>query len=439
MKRRVVITGIGVIAPNGADTETFWRACLSGTTSVASIPDHWREYAEFASTLWAPLPSVDFPRFRISRIELMQQDRTALMAAAAAEQALAMAGLVLQLRDEKKNTYTLPSFDAARCGAAMGTGVGGIVSFSRNQDNHIQTPLIPFVNQEGRRLLRHPPRFHPFAVPMTMPNSAAASLGIRYGLTGPNTTFCNACAAGLVAIGHAYAAVARGSLDLALCGGTEFLDEGYGGIFRAFDIARTLVRDCADPAAANRPFDKRRSGFLFAQGGCAVLLIEEREAALRCGRVPLAEIKAYAESFDAYSVMALEPGGAAASRMILEACRDASVAPHEIDYINAHATGTIQNDDVESSIIEKIFGNRPLVNATKSLTGHAIAASGAIEAAVAALSIRDQTTHACKNLDDPVRPLNFVREPAAFPIRNALTHSFAFGGHNAALIMSNVS
>jgi 3-oxoacyl-[acyl-carrier-protein] synthase II len=439
MKRRVVISGIGIIAPNGASTETFWQACLSGVASVAAIPAHWREYAEYASTLWAPLPPVDFAGFRIGRIEQMQQDRTALMAMAAAEQALAMAGIAPELRDEKKNTYTLPFPDPARGGVALGTGVGGIVSYTQNQSNHIQAPLAPFVNHEAKRLLRYPARFHPFAVSMTMPNSASAALGIRYGLTGPNNTFCNACAAGIAAIGCAYASIATGAIDVALCGGSEYLDEGFGGIFRAFDIARTLVRDCSDPATANRPFDKRRSGFLLAEGGCAVLLLEELEAARRRGCEPVAEIRSYAESFDAHSLMAPDPAGAAVSRMIVRACSDAAIDTRDIDYINAHATGTLLNDDVESAVIERIFGDKPLVNATKSLTGHAIGASGAIEAAVAALSVRHKTTHACKNLDDPVRPLNFVRSPASFPIRTALTHSFAFGGHNAALVISDVN
>lgn len=440
MKRRVVISGIGVIAPNGVTTEAFWQACLSGAASVASIPAHWREYAEYGSTLWAPLPAVDFSSFRISRIEQMQQDKIALMAMATAEQALAMAGIAPELRDEKKNTYTLPFPDPARGGVSIGTGVGGIVSYTQNQSNHIQAPLAPFVNSEVKqRLLRYPARFHPFAVSMTMPNSASAALGIRYGLTGPNNTFCNACAAGLVAIGHAYSAIADGALDFALCGGSEHLDEGFGGIFRAFDIARTLVRDCNDPATANRPFDKRRSGFLLAEGGCAVLFLEELESARRRGCAPVAEIKSYAESFDAHSLMAPDPAGAAVSRMIAQACSDAAIDTRDIDYINAHATGTLLNDDVESAVIERIFGDKPLVNATKSLTGHAIGASGAIEAAVAALSVRHKTTHACKNLDDPVRPLNFVRSPASFPIRTALTHSFAFGGHNAALVLSDVN
>jgi len=436
MKRRVVISGIGVVAPNGATTESFWKACLDGSAAVASIPASWRQYAVFGSTLWAPLPAVDFSAYRISRIEQMQQDKTALLAMAAAEQALAGAGLAAELRDEKKNIFSLSSLDPARGGVYMGTGVGGIVSFSQNQNHHLQAPLAPHVAPEARELLRFPARFHPFAVAMTMPNSAAASLGIRYGLTGPNTTVSNACAAGLCAIGRAYEAIASGTVDFALCGGTEYLNDGFGGVFRAFDIARTLVRDCGDAQTANRPFDERRSGFLFAEGGCAVLLLEARDAALSRGRTPVAEITGFAESFDAYSIMAPEPSAVAVSRMVERACRDAHIDIRDIDYVNAHATGTLLNDIVESAVIERLFGRRPLVNATKSLTGHAIAASGAIEAAVTALSVNRKTTHACKNLDRPVRQLNFVRAPVTFPIRNALTQSFGFGGHNAAMIVS---
>jgi 3-oxoacyl-[acyl-carrier-protein] synthase II len=285
--------------------------------------------------------------------------------------------------------------------------------------------------------MRFPPKFHPFAVTMSMPNSAAGTLGIKYSLYGPNCAVCNACAAGTTAIGQAFGAIRRNEIDWALAGGTEFLHDDYGGTFRGFDVAGTLVKGCESDA--NRPFDKNRSGFLFAEGGCAVLVLESLDHAIqRHAPPPLAETCAFAETFDALSMMGPDPSGVQVERMVRMALANAGMEAPDIDYINAHDTGTRANDDVEAAVIERIFGDRPLVNATKSLTGHAIGASGAIEAAVTAISLQSQATHACKNIREPIRPLNFVRESGHYPMKAALTQSFGFGGHNAALLMSKV-
>jgi 3-oxoacyl-[acyl-carrier-protein] synthase II len=443
--RRVVISGIGIVASIGADTASFWNNCLAGAASVARIPEEWAAYHSYSSKMWAPLPTVDFSRHHINRIEIMQCDKTALLAMAAADQALSMSGANLILKNEKKNTFSLYGLDPLRCGVYMGTGVGGIASFAANEGNHLfsniresfsDSAFIAEKQEQLSRIVRYPPRFHPFAVAMTMPNTAAATLGIKYSLNGPNRTFCNACAAGTTALGEAFRAISRNELDWALAGGVEYLHDDYGGIFRGFDIAGTLISGNPEPQA-NRPFDANRRGFLMAEGGCAILVLESLEhAKYRHAPQSIAEIRGFAETFDATSIMSPDPSGTHVERMIRLALADANIPACDIDYINAHGTGTQANDDIEAAVIERVFADRPLVNATKSLTGHAIGASGAIEAAVTALSLQTQTTHACLNLREPIRPLNFVRETRQYSIETALTQSFAFGGHNAGLVMS---
>ena len=276
---------------------------------------------------------------------------------------------------------------------------------------------------------------NPFSVAMAMPNGTAAVLGIRYGIRGRNAVNAGACAAGTIAVGHALRAIQSGEVNFALAGGVEYLVDPLGGAFRSFDVVQALVRAGDTPARANRPFDAARSGFLFAEGGGAVLVVEEREHALRRNAPIVAELAGYAETFDAYSVMMPEPSGVQVERMIRMALADAGMEPADIDYVNAHGTGTVVNDALEATVLNRVFGERPLVNSTKGLIGHTIGASGAIEAAVAALSIRDQTTHPCANLDNPIPGLRYVRESGPFPIRAALSESFAFGGHNAAVVL----
>jgi 3-oxoacyl-[acyl-carrier-protein] synthase II len=454
MTRRVVITGIGVVAPGAATTETFWNNCMAGVAPVAPIPAHWSSYAAFSSTIWAPLPELDYSAHDISRVERMQLDPSSMLALIAARQALHNANISPTLVNEKKNTFALNGVDANRGGVFCGTGIGGLTSLIFNQANHIVSPLagtlsamenqlvgdadrmaLLSVIKNARSGIRIPQRFNPFIVSMTMPNAVSANIGIKYSLRGPNTTVCCACAAGTVAIGHAFRTIRANLADFALCGGAEYLGDEFGGIFRGFDTARTLVNAGTDPATANRPFDARRSGFLFAEGGAAMLAVEELSHALSRGATPIAEITGFAETFDGYNIMIMDPSAEHMRRMLVTLLDSARTPFSEIDYINAHGTGTTLNDDIEARLIGDCFGSKPLVNSTKSLIGHTIGAGGAIEAAVTALSISRKATHACKNLDDPIADLNFVRRSGAFPISKSVTQSFAFGGHNAGLVL----
>jgi 3-oxoacyl-[acyl-carrier-protein] synthase II len=433
-RRRVVVTGIGMISPLGTSVGECWSALLADRPSVAATPVAWQRYAETTSTIWAPLPPIDWPAHGIGRIEQMQLDTSGMLTIAASAEAIHDAGIETASVDPKKNTFRFEGPSPERCGVFIGTGVGGITSFIGNVANHVMSPLKAVVT-DSITLPPMPARFNPYGVSAMMPNALSALLGIRWSLGGPNLTYSQACAAGTVAIGHAFRAIASGGVDLALCGGAEYLGDPYGGIFRGFDIARTLVAAGGDPQRANCPFDRDRTGFLFAEGGAAVLVCEEAEAARQRGARAYAEIVGYAENFDAYSIMSMEPSGRRIADMIAAAVDDAGCTTADIDYVNAHGTGTALNDEIESAAIDRLFGTKPLVTATKSLTGHCIGASGGIEAAVTALSLFHQKTHACHNLNHPIRDLRFAREAGPCRIETAITQSFAFGGHNAAVVM----
>jgi 3-oxoacyl-[acyl-carrier-protein] synthase II len=208
----------------------------------------------------------------------------------------------------------------------------------------------------------------------------------------------------------------------------------------SFDIARTLTHNCDPPELACRPFDEDRSGFLISQGGAAALIVESHEHAIAAGRTPLAEIRGYAETCDAFSMMAIDEDLTQMRRMVSaalsDALSDADLGPEDIAYINAHGTGTVVNDIHEARLIEETFGTRPFVNSTKSMIGHAIGASGALETVVTVRSLLEQQLHPSINLDNPIAALNFVTEPTNTRIAAALTQSFGFGGHNAGLVVA---
>ena len=450
MKRRVVITGVGVITAIGQSEEELWSNCLAGNTCVEPIPDHWLGYGNFNSRIWSPLSDVDYSRYGISRLETKQLDKTSLITLSCAFQALDSAGLEYALVDKKKNTYSLESVDPERFGVFMGTGIGGTSSFASSfsyQILHLPKATLGKIIQDLGKdpsaeslqdildKMISPKRFNYFGVAMAMPNACSGNPAIKFGLYGNNLTYCSACASGTVATGHGFKAVRAGEVDLALVGGVEYLIDDYGTFFLGFDTVRALANDKEEPHRANRPFDRDRTGFLFSEGGGAVLVIEELEHAKRRGAEIYAEITGYAESCDGHNIMMMEKSGRQIIRMIKMALSDAGVSEGDVDYINAHGTGTPLNDETETNIIETLFGRKVLINSTKSLIGHTLGASGAIEAVVTALSIKNKTTHICKNLDNPMKDLNFVTEVDTYPIKTAISQSFGFGGHNAVLVM----
>ena len=455
MSRRVVITGLGAFTSIGATVEEFWRGCLNGTTSVADIPSRWHEFHHFSSRVWAPLP---LPKNNIvNDIERTKLDTAAVLAMETAAEALHNAGLPPALVDVKRNAYALTGLDSTRTGVFLGTGVGGLNSLLSNAAYHMLASqqqrlqelskllASPERHEQALQILEHvvsniliPFRANPFVVSMIMPNAVSSNIAIKFGIHGPAQTCCSACSSVMVAIGNAFQALKNGGIDTAIAGGVEYLCDDYGMIFRGFDIAKTLVSQGKQPFSddqLNRPFDRDRSGFLFSQGGCGIMVLEELEHARKRNANIICEVGAYSETCDGYNIMIMQPNGEQITRMLNRLLQSAGCAGQDVDYVNAHGTGTQLNDSTEAEIIERVFGKKTLVNSTKSLLGHTIGASGALGTLVSALSIRHGTTHACRNLENPVRDLNFVRSVGSHPIRTAVTQSFAFGGHNAALLL----
>lgn len=447
-KRRVVITGLGANCSIGANIEEFWSNCIEGVTNVERIPQHWSKFSSYDCKFWSPLSFGDALETEFTRVQRLTLDPCARLAILTAKEALEKAGY--SVYKSSRGGYRVPEIVQDQVGVFMGTGVGGISSLlenhaypvlSRNykeitelEEEELSSDARSKINRVKNRMV-FPRRINPFIVSMLMPNAVSANIGLLFELMGQNTTYTVACAAGTVAIGNAFRAVQRGDVNVAIAGGSEYLDDYYGYIFRGFDVAGTLAKG-GDAELVNRPFDKDRTGFLLSQGGSAALILEELETALSRQAPIVAEVKGFGESFDAHNIMQMGGDSSQIERMIRNTISDAGLEAQDIDYINAHGTGTKNNDDFEADVLEKIFNKKPIVNSTKSLVGHSIGASGALEAVVTACSLKYQTTHACKNLQSPNSGLNFVRNVANFSLDNALTQSFAFGGHNSALVLS---
>ena len=445
-RRQVVVTGIGVVSSLGNDLESFWNACLEGQSVVSPIPENWRLYYESKSALWSPLTLPDYAAIGLRRSDILSFDPAALNAIFAAEDALTHSGCEKICIDERAGRHRLDAFDSYRCGAYVGTGLGCITSTFQNYVPHLLSRLsthtlsleMPESDSaiciEIAKNIAEQGRVLPVASTKCMANSISALVSIRYGFQGQNETCIAACAAGTTAIAHAYEQVSMGRIDFAIAGGTEYYGDRAGGVFMAFDRLNTLAKPRSNDNCVSRPFDLDRTGFLFSQGGACMLTLESLESARNRGATVLATIKGSCATSDAYSLAALSPDGEAIRRMIEGTLLDADIAPSEVDYINAHGTGTVQNDELEATVLERAFPHGPFVNSTKSLLGHTIGACGAIEAAVAVLGVQTGELHPSINLETPVRDLNFVRTRSLANIRNALTHNFGFGGHNVGLV-----
>ncbi len=449
--KQVVITGMGTLCPLGLNTADFWQACLDGKQAVAAIPEQWLAYSDYRSRYWAPLPEIDFTSLGLSRIDSMRLDPVSKLSLIAAAQALNDAQVSTRLLDKRQGLFELEGIDSERAGVILGTGIGGLNTTLASHTVHLFSQYRQDIEQilDGDELsagvrtqleqmqqrMDYPRRYNPFTVSMIMNNSVSANIGIRYGCKGLNKAISVACASGTAALGQAFEAIRNGQLDFVISGGAEYKSDQTGAIFRGYDIAGTLAHDFESPLQANRPFDAQRNGFLYSEGAAAILVLEEKQHALARGAHIIAEISAYAETFDAHSIMQPNPDGIEIERMIRELLTDAEMGADELDYINAHGTGTLANDETECRVIERVFGDGPVVNSTKSLVGHTIGASGALEAQVAALSIQNGCTHPNANLETPISEIKLLKTKENLDISSALTHSFAFGGHNCALML----
>ena len=449
-RREVVVTGLGVVSSLGNDLAGFWDSCLRGRSVVSRIPEHWRHYFDPKSAHWSPLTVPDYSSVGVRRSDLLSYDRAALNVIYAAEQALKHSACEKSCVDERSGRYEIPSLDAYRCGIYVGTGLGCITSTFENYVPHLFGRIVGGFKANGiqgeqsklavelaSNVAAHP-RVLGVASTKCMANSTSALLSIRYGFHGPNETIISACASGSSAIARAYEQIAHGRIDFALAGGTEYYGDRAGGVFMAFDRLNTLAKARSDDDEVNRPFDTARTGFLFSQGGACILTLESYEFARARGAQALARLKGSYSTSDAYSLAALSPDGFAIRSMIKGALCDANVVAAEIDYVNAHGTGTVLNDELEAAVLESEFPHRPFVNSTKALLGHTIGACGAFEAAVAVLGVHTGELHPSVNLHNPIRDLNFVVERTSANIRNAFTHNFGFGGHNVGLVFGQL-
>ena len=436
IRRRVYVTGIGAVTALGLSEAALWHGCMEAADLSMPIPDSWAAYYSSRSKTWAPLPSIDWGSQGFSRSEQLTHNHPTLLALTAAREARSMANW-------QKHT----AGDPYRSGTFVGTGLGSarapFDNYRAHLLGHTRNDLMA-INQDPtyKGKLRHllddlslHPRVNPLVICQTMPNAVAAALSIDSGAQGTCETLCYACASGTVAIGNAYRAVASGALESATAVGVEHLSDSAGGVFMGFDRLQTLATPRTPSGTENRPFDRERTGFLFSEGGAGALFIESEEQVRRKATTPLAEICGFAQTADARSMVAISTDTGAQSAMYRMLLQDAALTPRDIDYINSHGTGTLMNDEIESGLIEAFFGTRTAVNSTKSILGHSVGASGALEAVVTVRSILNQQLHPSRNLQNPISDLCFVREPRSARIRYALTQSFGFGGHNAALIL----
>jgi len=470
--RRVVVTGVGAISTLGPDAPSLWKGCLEGRTVVEPVPGGWRRYSDLRSQVWSPLGAAARPASAmLGKAEGRRLDPASQMAIAAAEEAVRAAGLTLVAVDAKRRTFRIDGWDGERLGVFMGTGASGLFTMVSNTGHVAMARPRRRLAAVAERLAAKPEPgkreaavggaararaalaaelegiaeelvfadvFNPFVVASGMGNALSANLSIKLGAHGPTPTFAAACAAGTIAVGRAFRAIRDGECDAAVAGGSEYMNDPWGAIFRGFDATGALAHGDFPRDRINRPFDESRCGFLFSEGGAAVLVLEELGAALARGAPRLAEVSGYGEASDAHDLMAVEPSGAQIRRAIAAALSDAGIDGADVGYVNAHGTGTAGNDGVEADAIAAVVGRQALVNSTKSLLGHSLGASGALEAVVTTLTLRDQVVHPSLNVERPVADLAFPRARTRASVRHAISQSVAFGGHNAVLALSRL-
>lgn len=403
-QHRVVITGTGMITPLGHNVTDTWQAILAGRSGFG--PFTLIEKQEHTVGGLCEVKEFD-PDEYLGRRDARRRDRNQQLATVAAREAMSQAGLAIT--DANRD----------RVGILFGTGVGGIRTL---------------VDQERTVQERGLGRLSPFGITMIMPNGAAGMLAIDYGIQGPSTTITTACAASNDAIGHAFRAIRRGELDAVLAGGSESIitHVAIGG----FEQARaTSTRDANTP----RPFDRERDGLVVGEGA-ALLVLESLDHARARGATVLGEIAGYGQTTDAYHITAPAEGGLGAARAMTIAMNDAGVTPEEVDYISAHGTATELNDKYETMAIKAALGSAAAstpVSSTKSMTGHIMGATGAIESIFCLLAIRDSMLPPTINysVPDPDCDLDYVpNEARPARIQVAVNNAFGFGGHNAVLV-----
>jgi 3-oxoacyl-[acyl-carrier-protein] synthase II len=406
-RRRVVVTGIGLVSSLGIGTEANWAGIKAGQSGVGTITKF--DAAQFATRIAGEVKNFD-PLAFIEKKDVKKMDIFIQYAIAASQFAM----------DDAKLTVT-PEL-SRRVGVFIASGIGGFTTIER----------------EHKALLEGGPRkISPFFIPSAIINLAAGQVSIRYGAKGPNSATCTACSASAHAIGDAFEIIKRGAADVMIAGGSEaaITPMGIGG----FGALRALSTRNDEPARASRPFDKDRDGFIVGEGA-GVLILEEYELAKARGARIYAELVGYGMSADAYHITAPSEDGDGAFRVMSEAIESAGVTTADVDYINAHGTSTPQGDQLETLAIKRCFGDHAkeiAVSSTKSMTGHLLGAAGGLEAGITVLAVYDQIAPPTINLDHPDENCDLDYVPHCsrpLKINYALSNSFGFGGTNAALL-----
>ncbi|HEV8719924.1 MAG TPA: beta-ketoacyl-ACP synthase II [Candidatus Binatia bacterium] len=406
-QRRVVVTGLGLVSPLGTGVEKNWRAVLEGRSGIRKITRFATD--GFASRIAGEVPDFKAEDFIESK-EIKKMDLFIQYALGAAAMAVEDSGLKIE------------GEFAEEVGVIIGVGLCGLDT----------------IEVTHKALLDGGPRkISPFFIPKVISNLAAGHIAIRYGAKGVNWTPTSACASGTHAIGEAFHLIRRGLQDAVIAGGAEaaITPLGVGG----FASMKALSTRNDEPERASRPFDKERDGFVVGEGS-GVLILEEREQALKRGAKIYAEVIGYAANGDAYHMTAPSPEGEGAARCMRLALKDAGIAPSDIDYINAHGTSTEYNDANETTAIKTVFGEQAAklpVSSTKSMTGHLLGAAGAVEGVYSVLALRDGVLPPTINYEnpDPTCDLDYVPNKARkAAIEVALSNSFGFGGTNACAI-----
>ncbi|MCX5669620.1 MAG: beta-ketoacyl-ACP synthase II [Candidatus Omnitrophica bacterium] len=409
MKKRVVITGLGVISPVGNDVASFWQSLKEGKSGVGPITSF--DPAAFDSRIAAEVKNFDPTQYGISLKDVKRTAKFVQFAVAGAKQAVESSGLDLDKEDRN------------RIGVIIGSGIGSLHTIEEEHKIY---------------LTKGPSRLSPFLIPMLIVNEASGLVAIIHGLKGPNSCVATACASGSHAIGEAFRTILYGDADVMVTGGTEscIVPTSVGG----FCALRALSTTNDNPQKASRPFDRDRNGFVMAEG-CGLVVLESLEHAQNRNAHIIAEIVGFGMTCDAYHITAPDPDGDGAARAMTTAMKDAQMDPSGIDYINAHGTSTKLNDKIETLSMKKAFGQsakKVMVSSIKSMTGHLLGAAGGVEFLTCCLVIRDGVVPPTINYEhpDPDCDLDYVPNTARKAhVSACMSNSLGFGGHNASLIV----
>ncbi len=423
--RRVVISGLGVVSPNGIGREAFWNACVNGRSGVGPI----RAFDPSGHPIQI---AGEVPDFDVTPFLPPSQRKSLKIMGRAMRFAVAAAGLAV-----RDSGLDLEKEHAERVGVVMGTGMVPVdlpelvPTLVESADRHGRLQ-IPQLGQRGSQAL------FPLWILKYLPNMVAAHISMALNAQGPNSTITTACVAGSQAVGEGFRLINRGDADIVLAGGADSRLDPL--LLLAYHALGALSRSRRPPAEISRPFDAERDGFVLGEGA-GVLVLEELKRARKRGAVIYAEVLGMGSSFDAYAVTRPDPQARGAARAIEWALREARVDPGDVDYINAHGTSTRLNDLMETTAVKRVFGEKarklPL-SSIKSMVGHLIGAAGAVEAVSLALSLQTGVLPPTINLTnpDPECDLDYVPNTAReVPVRTAVSTSFGFGGQNAALVM----